>query len=217
MADIGDQELVIGLKTNDQFCQRLLVDRYAGRLLSIVLKLGLSHQDAEEVINDSLYKIIQNINKFELTRGTKFSAWVARIAINTARDKIKQIKDPPVSQSVDERAERGIQDTKALWQKQAQSGSEVGKLTQKIMLQALECLSEIDQDILRCCACGFQQKEVAALLNKTPSAVKIGHSRAKKRLKQKYIDIVESFKDRRTGMAIKDFLGIEAANEKTAN
>jgi DNA-binding NarL/FixJ family response regulator len=85
------------------------------------------------------------------------------------------------------------------------------------MSQALERLSETDQDILRCCACGLQHKEIAALLNKTPGAVKVAHLRAKKRLKQKYIGILESFENESTAMAVKDFLGIEAVNEKAAN
>jgi len=205
MADKDDHDLVNGLKANEPIYQKLLVDRYAKRLLAIVVSLGLSREDGREVVSDSLYKAVKNINQFDLTRGSKFTAWIVRIAINTARDKYKQLKDPPISQSTDERAERGLQD------------SEAGQLSQKIMHQALECLSDTDQDILRCWACGFQHKEIAALLSKTPGAVKVAHHRAKERLKQKYISILESFEDKQTATAVKDFLGIEAVNEKTAN
>ena len=217
MADKNDHDLVAGLKANEPIYQKLLVDRYAGRLMSIVVSLGLSREDGQEVVSDSLYKAVKNINQFDLTRGSKFLAWIVRIAINTARDKYKQLKDPPISQSTDERAEGGLQDTETLWQDQQASGSELGQLSQKIMAQALKGLSDTDQDTLRCWACGFQHKEIAALLNKTPGAVKVAHLRAKERLKQKYISILESFEDKRTATAVKDFLGIEAVNEKTAN
>ncbi|CAB1064136.1 hypothetical protein D1BOALGB6SA_8927 [Olavius sp. associated proteobacterium Delta 1] len=217
MADKDDHDLVNGLKANEPIYQKLLVDRYAKRLLAIVVSLGLSREDGREVVSDSLYKAVKNINQFDLTRGSKFTAWIVRIAINTARDKYKQLKDPPISQSTDERAERGLQDSEALWQDQQTSDSELGQLSQKIMHQALECLSDTDQDILRCWACGFQHKEIAALLSKTPGAVKVAHHRAKERLKQKYISILESFEDKQTATAVKDFLGIEAVNEKTAN
>lgn len=217
MADKDDHDLVNGLKANEPIYQKLLVDRYAGRLLAIVVSLGLSREDGREVVNDSLYKAVKNINQFDLTRGSKFTAWIVRIAINTARDKYKQLKDPPISQSTDERAERGLQDSEALWQEQQATGSELGQLAKKIMGQALESLNDTDQDILRCWACGFQHKEIAALMNKTPGAVKVAHHRAKERLKQKYISILESFENKRTATAIKDFLSIEAVNEKTAN
>jgi RNA polymerase sigma factor (sigma-70 family) len=217
MADKDEHDLVNGLKANDPIYQKQLVDRYAERLLHIVMSLGLSSEDSLEVVNDSLYKVVKKINQFDLTRGSKFSAWIVRIAINTARDRYKQIKDPPVSQSTDERAERGIQDVEALWQDQDQTGSELGLLARQILRQALDSLSENDQDILRCFACGMQHKEIAALMNKTPGAVKTGHFRAKERLKQKYINILEFFEDKSTAKAIKNFLDIEAVNEKAQN
>lgn len=217
MSNKEDHDLVNGLKANDPVYQKRLVDKYAEWLLTIAKRHGLSHEDGIEVVNDTFYKTIKKINTFDLSRNSKFSAWIARIAINTARDKYKQIKDPHVLQSTDERTERGAQDSEALWQEQHQTDSKIGYLSQKIMSQALESLSETDQDILRCCACGFQHKEIATLLNKTPGAVKVAHLRAKERLKQKYIRIVGSFEDKPTANELKDFLGIEAVNEKAAN
>ena len=217
MTDIDDHGLVNGLRANDPISQKMLVDRYAGRLLSIVISLGLSYEDGREVVNDSLYKVVKNINKFDLTRGSKFTSWIVRIAINTARDKYKQLKDPLISQSTEQRAERGIQDVEMLWQEQHQADSELGQLSQQILSQALDSLSENDQDILRYCACGFQQKEIATLMSKTPGAIKIGHHRAKERLKQRYLSILESLDDKHTATVINDFLGIEAVNEETQN
>jgi len=216
MAYKEDHDLVNGLKANEPIYQKLLVDRYSGRLLSIVVSLGLSREDGLEVVNDTLYKVVKYINRFDLARNSKFIAWVVRIAINTARDKYKQ-KDLSISQSTDERAQRGIQETWALWQEQQPTGSELGQLSQKLLVQALENLSETDQDILRGCACGFKHKEIATLLSKTPGAVKVAHLRAKERLKQKYISILESVEDKRTATAVKAFLGIEDVNEETEN
>lgn len=217
MDDKDDHDLVDGLKANDPIYQKLLVDRYVKQLLSIVMSLGFSREDSLEVVNDGIYKVVKYINKFDLTRSSKFTAWIVRITINTARDKYKQLKNSPVSQSTDERAERGIQDMEVLWHDQQPTDSELGQLSQKTMEQALKNLSETDQDILRCCACGLQHKEIAVLLNKTPGAVKVAHLRAKKRLKHKYISILEAFQDRRKAMALKDFLGIEVVNEETKN
>lgn len=217
MANKDDHDLVNGLKANDPVYQKLLIDKYAAWLLSVVKRMGLCHEDGVEVVNDTFYKTIKEIGTFDLSKGSRFSTWIVRIAINTAKDKYKKIKDPPVFQSTDERTERGLQDAEALWQKQHQTDSKIGQLSQIIVSQALKSLSETDQDILRCWACGFQHKEIAALLNKTPGAIKVAHLRAKERLKQKYIGIIGSFEDKLAATAVKDFLGIEAVNEKTAN
>jgi RNA polymerase sigma factor (sigma-70 family) len=217
MADKDDIDLVNGLKANDPVYQELLLNRFAGRLLSIVKKRGLCQEDGVEVVNDTFYKIVRTINTFDSSRHRKFSAWVIQIAINTAKDKYKQIKDPLISQSIDERAEKGLQASEALWQEQYSKDSKIGQLSKKILCQALENLSEQDQDILRYRACDMQYKEIAALVNKTPNAAKVAHLRAKKKLKQKYIDILETLQDESIVMAVKNFLCIEAVNEKTAN
>ena len=217
MQSKDDYDFVNGLKANDPIYQKRLVDRYAERLLSIVISLGLSREDGVEVVNDTFEKTIKTITRFDLTRGTKFSAWIVKIAIYTARDKYKKLKDPPISQSIDQRAERGIQITEVVWQEEQPTGSELGQLSQKLLVQALANLSETDQDILRGCACGFKHKEIAALLSKTPNAVKVAHLRAKERLKQKYISILESVEDKRTATAVKAFLGIEDIYEETKN
>lgn len=217
MTEIDESKLIDGIKANDPICLKILVDKYAGRLLSFVTSRGLSREDGDEVVCDSLHKIIKNIDKFDITKGGKFTTWVFRITLNTALDRLRQTKKQPIAQSIDARAESGIQDSVALWQEPPQVSSELGQLSQNIMSQALKSLSESDQDILRFYANGFQPKEIAALLNKTPNAVKVGHYRAKERLKQKYIEILESPEHELSAKAIKNLLGIEASNEKTTN
>lgn len=215
MVDKEDLNLVNGLKTNDPHYQHLLVDMYAGRLLHIVQSLGLSREDSLEVVNDSLYKAVKRIDSFDLNKSKKFHAWIFRIAINTAKDRLRQIKEIFICQSTEERTARGLQNTEAVWQDTRQTDSEVGYLSKRIMLQALSSLSENDKDILRLFACGFKHKEIASMISKTPGAVKTGHFRAKERLRLKYLNILESVETTREKDEIKNFLGIELANEKT--
>ncbi len=66
-AQTKDSDLVLGIRANDPICLKLLVDRYSGKLLSLTKSYGLSHQDSLEVVNDSLYKVVKNIGKFDLT------------------------------------------------------------------------------------------------------------------------------------------------------
>ena len=85
------------------------------------------------------------------------------------------------------------------------------------MKQALEDLSDTDQEILRGRACGYEHKEIGLWVNKTPNAVKVAYLRAKERLKQKYIGILEELEDKKAATAVKAFLDIEELNEETAN
>ena len=211
---IKDSDLVLGIRANDPACLKLLVDKYSNKLLSLAIAQGLSRQDGLEAVNDSIYKIVKNISRFDLNRGSSFTAWVMRIAINTAKDKIKKIKNYSISQSLDEQTAKGIQDSETLWQEPTCSEH---KIPETILCQALECLSESDQEIIRCCACDIPQKEIAKSLNKTVGAVKVAHHRAKEKLRDKFIIILDSYEDQRASMEIKKRFGIEASNEKSSN
>jgi RNA polymerase sigma factor (sigma-70 family) len=217
MANISDLDLVNGIKENDTACLKALVDIYAGRLFSIARSFGLSHQDSEEIVDDSLCKIVNKINQFDVNKGSKLSSWIVRITINTAIDKLRKLKDPHISQSLDDREARGIQDTEALWQEPPHPVSKIGQISQKILSQALDNLSETDQTILRCRAGNIPHKNIAKLLNKSTGAVKTGHSRALIRLKNEYFSMLETFEDQKLSMDVKTFLDIEAVNERTSN
>jgi len=45
----------------------------------------------------------------------KFSSWVFKTAMNTLNDRFKQSKKEEHTQSLDERLEKGLQDSESLW------------------------------------------------------------------------------------------------------
>lgn len=217
MASKEDCDIVNGLKANDPICQRKLIDNYAGRLLAIVMKEGLSRQDAIEVVNDTFLKIIQKINLFNLSKNCKLSSWIIKIAINSARDKLRQNNRLLDFHSLDDLCDKGFQGTKTLWNDESQAESNTCQLSKKILIEALENLNESDQDILRLFSAGYHYNEIAPLLNKSAGAVKVAHFRAKARLRQNYIKILEASEDKTAISAVKAHLSIEHANEKAKN
>ncbi len=217
MADINDRDIVNGLKASKPEYQKLLVDNYAGLLLSIVMQRGLSREDGMEVVNDTFYKATKNIERFDIDRDTKLLAWLKRIAINTATDKYRQTEKSPISESIEDRIERGIQDFEGLWQDSDNPDSETSLLSKKILGEALKSLSDTDQKILMGRACGQQYKEISIALSKNENAVKVAHHRALNRLKEKYINLLESHVDKDEVAALKAYLYKGDANEKTAN
>ena len=216
MADKDERELVYGLKENEESYQKTLVDRYAGLLLKIVMDRGLSREDGLEVVNDTFDKAIKNINGFDVNRNTKFSAWIVKIAIRTATDKYRQIEKSLIDQSIEERLDRGIQDTEDLWQDLDAPESQLGSLSKDLIKKALQRLSDTDQIILTERSFDQEHKQIATLLKKSDNAVKVAYHRALKSLRKEYINLLESLKNEEATL-LKTFLHIEDINEETAN
>ncbi|MEG1544405.1 MAG: sigma-70 family RNA polymerase sigma factor [Tannerellaceae bacterium] len=59
-----------------------LVDRYARQIHSLIYKVVRSHEDAEELAQDTFVKVFRNLSSFK--GDSSFSTWIYRIAYNTA-------------------------------------------------------------------------------------------------------------------------------------
>jgi RNA polymerase sigma-70 factor, ECF subfamily len=220
MADQNDDHhLVTGLQAGDRLCQRLLVDRFRNGLHKFIMSHGLSRDDAFDVLNVTFEKAIKHIHSFDLSRGTKFSAWLATIAYRTAQDKLKQLNSRPAVESTEEREAKGLQDTGSLWQEEQTPPSELGLLSNRLLKKALESLSGTDRQILiDRVVNGYEHKQIGAWLDKSEGAVKVAYHRALKKLRQRYLDLLEELEDQDLSKKTRAFLGIEdAKNEKTAN
>lgn len=93
----ADEEarLVQRLKGRDEAALETLMDQYGARIFGLALRLTGNRQDAEEVLQDVFWRILQNIGSF---RGeSKLSTWIYRIATNTA---LMKVRGRPKSQLV---------------------------------------------------------------------------------------------------------------------
>ena len=91
MADIfslNDVEFVKEIKRGNNVSQEKFVARYGPCLRGFVKKhfAEISDLDVEEIIQDTFYKAIKNMQKYQPEKGAKFSTWVFEIAKNTAMD-----------------------------------------------------------------------------------------------------------------------------------
>lgn len=75
-----DEELVQLILENQSYFS-FLMERYEKRLLAYILRISnVSHQEAEDVLQDVFIKVYQNLNDFDLD--LKFSSWIYRITHN---------------------------------------------------------------------------------------------------------------------------------------
>jgi RNA polymerase sigma factor (sigma-70 family) len=189
--------LVIGLKAGDPIIQKELVEKYAGRLLRFVqYDKGLSHHDGLEVVNDTLIKIIEKIDKFDPERG-RFLSWMLKIAQNTAKDKIRALNRKP-EHSLDALEDAGMQFSNGVLMNEECPETESFILSKKILKKAFQALKQRDQRLLlEGAVYGQPHKITAESLGIEENAAKVAYCRAKKKLKLEYISIVQAMNDER--------------------
>lgn len=91
----ADIELVQQVKEGDQLAYSELVKRHQKVLFRVVLKFCRDMDLAEDVLQESFIKAYQKIHQFE--GRSSFKSWLFRIAINTAKNKLRSLRSEQVS------------------------------------------------------------------------------------------------------------------------
>jgi len=77
---LGEQELVEGLKSLDSQAIDKFVNQYSRPLFGVILNYTKDPSDAEEILQETLLKIIRKIDTFR--QESHIWPWIKRIAIN---------------------------------------------------------------------------------------------------------------------------------------
>ena len=86
----SEATLVERLRQRDHAAVAELVDRYSSRIRQLALRYLRNEEDAEEVVQDVLFKVYQKIDAF---RGdSALSSWIYRITFNTAMSRLRANK-----------------------------------------------------------------------------------------------------------------------------
>jgi len=87
-----EEELIALVKKGETTAFRHLVDRHKSYAYTLALRVVGSHEDAQEVAQDSFVKAYNNISSFK--GDAKFSTWLYRIVFNTAISKKRKKRLP---------------------------------------------------------------------------------------------------------------------------
>lgn len=79
---MSDYDIIQGCLREDPQCQRLVFERYAGRLLTVCLRYARHPAEAEDILQEAFIKIFEHIGEFQF-KGS-FEGWMRRIVVNTA-------------------------------------------------------------------------------------------------------------------------------------
>ncbi len=104
---VEEQDLVIALQSTQdrEEAFRTLVSQYKERLYWHVRKMVLSHDDADDVLQNTFIKIYKNIDKFK--GDSKLYTWMYRIATNESINFLKK-KSKRLNSSMEEVKEKAI-------------------------------------------------------------------------------------------------------------
>jgi len=94
----ADDTLVLLAKNGDGYAYAELCRRHSKRVFMTVRRLTKTHEDAEDVLQESLMKALIHLRGFD-GRST-FSTWLTRIAINSALMMMRKKRTRP-EQSID--------------------------------------------------------------------------------------------------------------------
>lgn len=85
-----EQILAEGCGRGDNAARRELYDRYAGLLLGVCLRYTGERASAEDVLHDAFLKIFGSIARFCYRGEGSLRAWMERIAVNTALERLRR-------------------------------------------------------------------------------------------------------------------------------
>lgn len=96
----SEQELIAGCVSNKREFQKLLYQKFAGKMLSLCLRYFKSREEAEDILQDGFVKVFKNIEKYEGTGS--FEGWIKRIMVNTALEELRKKKKEFITRDIDE-------------------------------------------------------------------------------------------------------------------
>jgi RNA polymerase sigma-70 factor, ECF subfamily len=196
----NDRRLVEALRLAEPTAAEDLVASYGGQAHRLAFGITGNQSDAEEVVQDALWKVVRKIDAF---RGNSaFGSWLYRIVANVAYDKLRHRRGrfgdcslDEVSATVDERGESFVD-----WSSRTRDPSLETEL-RIVLTTAIEALPENYRTVavLRDVQ-GLSTHEIAQITRLSVASVKVRTHRARLVLR-KWLETYFESRDRRSRTA----------------
>lgn len=161
-----DQALVTRLKQREASAMVVLYDRFGGLLYTIILRAVRDQAMAEDLVQETFFRIWNRIHTFDAEKG-RLEAWLVTIARNRAFDYLRSVRGAASElTSFDELERAGYFATVA--------GPPTDRaLQQRAVEQALTSLNQTQREVMELTHFeGMTQTEIADKLNKPLGTVK---------------------------------------------
>ena len=184
---MNDQELIEGLKQNQQAAFRLLVERYQEMVVSVCFQFLQNIDDAYDIAQEVFIEVYKSIHRFR--QDSAISTWLYRIAVNKSLNHIKKNKYRKQSFSLERSFSPGLKDENLIepeFTKQSEKEAEYSERV-KLLYEAIESLPTNQNIAFTLHKLNkLSYKEVSEVMEVSLSSVESLMHRAKKNL-QKYL------------------------------
>lgn len=104
LTDLTDEQLMAHISNRNHEALSVLYDRYASSIMGLALRMLRNRQTAEEVVQETFWRVWEQASSFDGRRGT-FKSWLFSIARRYAIDLTRRAKVRPDSASSQAEAE----------------------------------------------------------------------------------------------------------------
>ena len=173
--EISDEELVRRISEGNHGAFAQLVERHSKLFFSAAYRMLNNVEEAEDTVQDAYVKLWQQPDRFDPSKGVKFTTWFYRVVTNLAIDQTRKRKPQVKSEVLDVMADKAPLADEQLSEQDEQTALE----------EAIERLPERQKAALNLCFYeGLSNKEAAEVLDVGVKALESLLMRAKKALKE---------------------------------
>ena len=165
-----DQILVERLINKDEDALKYLYSEYTDRVKAVVRRLIRDEGDVEEVVQDTFWTVYRKIHLFR--QDSALWSWMYRIAVNTAKMRIRKYKRKPIP--VDDDVLTAIRHDESINHLDSRPDQQLAckRIVDEMNAFLEECDEKNRQLYIDMEMCGISKEEVAEKLDLTVPAVK---------------------------------------------
>lgn len=93
---LSDNELIVRYQDGDASCFEALLERYQAKVYGYIFSVVKDKETADDIFQDTFYKVIVTINSGQYKDENKFVHWVMRIAHNLIVDHFRRNNKMPM-------------------------------------------------------------------------------------------------------------------------
>lgn len=173
--DISEKELAALCAKDDGSAKRELYTRYAARVLMLCTRYLGDKDEAEDLTHDIIMKVFDSIGKFSYRGEGSLYAWIRRITVNSAINRVTRRRKPEIPVIEDLYSEE-----------EEPSEEKVDIIPLADLLKLISSLPDTQRLIMNMfCMEGYSHKEISDRLGITEKASSSMLSKARKALANK--------------------------------
>jgi len=97
---LREEALIAGCRQKDRKAQKQLFDQYAPKFLGVCFRYVKNREDAEDVLIQGLYKVLNNIDKY--SGMGSFEGWMRKVIVNEALMFLRKQKRIVFTQNIED-------------------------------------------------------------------------------------------------------------------